>query len=52
MNTDTPNATTIEDVVTSVDQPAAEAMILDSVTPNAIPIKPPAIEISTASVRN
>ena len=29
MNTETPNATTIDEVVTTVDQPAADAMILD-----------------------
>ena len=35
-----------------MDQPAAAAMIRDSVNPKAMPISPPTIEISTASVRN
>ena len=52
MNTETPNATTIDEVVTTVDQPAADAMIFESEKPKMIPIKPPTIEISTASVRN
>ena len=42
----------IEEVVTTVAHPAAEAMICDSANPNPIPINPPAIEMSTASVRN
>ena len=52
MKTETPNAMTMEEVVTTVDQPAVEAMICDSANPNAIPIKPPAMEIMMASVRN
>ena len=36
MNTDTPNAIAIEEPVTTVDQPAADAIICDNVDPNAI----------------
>src|ERR1039458_6853175 len=46
------DAMTMEEVVTTVAQPAVEAIICDSANPNAIPIKPPAMEMSTASVRN
>ena len=52
MNTDTPNATAIEEPVTTVDQPATEAMTRERLKPKAIPINPPRIEIITASVRN
>jgi len=49
MNTDTPNAMAMEEPVTTVDQPAADAIICDKENPNAMPIRPPAIEIRTAS---
>ena len=41
MNTETPNATTIDPVVTTVDQPAADPIILDKVKPKPMPIRLP-----------
>ena len=42
----------IEVAVTTVDQPAMVAMIFDPKDPAAMPISPPTIQISTASIKN
>src|ERR1035438_4420332 len=52
INTDTPNAIAIDEKVTTVDQPAADAMTCESAHPKIMPTRPPAMEIRTASERN
>ena len=48
MKTDTPKATPMEEPVTTVDQPAADAMMREREKPNPIPMSPPTMEMRTA----
>jgi len=50
--TETPKASTIELVVTMVDQPASTPINCDSATPSRIPATPPVSEMIVVSIRN